>query len=59
MAKTKRAKQPKKIVWIKANPKRSKVSVGIGPRRLFVKLELFGDARDRVLAQLRRWENSN
>jgi hypothetical protein len=54
MARTK--KTPDKTVWIKTNRKRAKVSVGIGRKRLFINIELFGTARDRVLKQIARWE---
>jgi hypothetical protein len=50
-------KKPKKIVWLKTNRTRAKLSVGIGRERLYLKIELFGAARERVLKQIKRWKN--
>jgi hypothetical protein len=47
--------KPKKTVWIKTNRTRAKVSIGIGRKRMFLRVELFGDARDRVVKQIMRW----
>jgi hypothetical protein len=59
MTKTKKAKTPKKIVWVRANQTRSKISVGIGRKRVFLNVELFGPARDRVREQIKRWDAAN
>ena len=49
-------KTPDKIVWLKANQlSHSKLSVGVGRKRLFIDVELFGDARDRLARQIERW----
>lgn len=49
------ARKPKKTIWIKTNRTRTKVSIGIARKRLFVRVELFGAARDRLVKQIKKW----